>query len=217
MGWTTWTWVWTFLLLIVLLMLNMVLAIIMDVYSDVRLQAGNGETVWVNIIFLGRRVFLAREWVNDKTLLERVSEMPRVISIEEIKAAIPELCDYQLDRLLKGCFTKAQAVMRIGIHDSYTAHMAAAIKLGLDEVGHDLQALKEKGWMGKGLEAGSKVQHTFIQDILQSVAVQTHWMNLVQTQLDQLRLKTLGDSAEDPASRPEAIGTESIAFKEGPL
>lgn len=215
--WTTWTWVWTFLLLIVLLMLNMVLAIIMDVYSEVRIQAGNGETVWENIIFLGRRVLLSREWVNNKTLLERVSEMPRVISTEEIKAAIPELCDYQLDRLLQGCFTKAQAVMKIGIHDSYTAHMAAAIKLGLDEVGTDLQSLKEKGWMGKGLEAGSKVQRTFIQDILQSVAVQTHWMNLVQTQLDSLRLKTLGETPEASAPRPEVIGTDGIAFKEGPL
>merc|ERR1740139_237503 len=141
----------------------MVLAIIMDVYSEVRLQAGNGETVWENLLFLVKRIGVSRDWVSDTVLMDRVSEMPRAVSVDEIRAAIPELCDYQLDRLLRGCFTKAQAVMRIGIHDSYTAHMSAAIKLGLDDVTKDLQSLKEKGWMGKGLEAGSKTQRTFIQ------------------------------------------------------
>merc|ERR1712241_124291 len=45
---TSASWIWTFLLLIVLLMLNMVLAIIMDVYTEVRNAAGNSETVLEN-------------------------------------------------------------------------------------------------------------------------------------------------------------------------
>jgi uncharacterized coiled-coil protein SlyX len=202
---TAMIWTWCFMILIVLLMLNMVLAIIMDVYSDVRLQAGDSETVMENMTFLVRRIWVAREWVPSNVLLERVSEMPRAVSVEEIRAALPELCDYQLDRLLRGCFTKARAVMRIGIHDSYTAHMAAAIKLGLDEVAKDLQSLKEKGWMGKGLEAGSRVHRAFIQDILQSVAAQSHWVNLTEKQVSQLKkqLKDMEEKAQEAKVEPQ--------------
>lgn len=39
-------WLWCFLIIIVLLMMNMLLAIIMDHYGEVKNQAGNAETLW---------------------------------------------------------------------------------------------------------------------------------------------------------------------------
>merc|ERR1719326_654198 len=42
-------WFWIFMILIVLLMLNMLLAIVMDAYSEVKQQAGNAETLFTEI------------------------------------------------------------------------------------------------------------------------------------------------------------------------
>mmetsp|Transcript_91430 Transcript_91430/g.167795 ORF Transcript_91430/g.167795 Transcript_91430/m.167795 type:complete len:935 (+) Transcript_91430:104-2908(+) len=189
---TAMTWVWLYILLVVLLMMNMVLAIIMEVYSVIRLQAGNSETIWANVVYLVRRAILAKSWVKDKVLLERVGEMPRILSQAELKRHVPELSDFQLRRIMQGCSAKAVAVMRMGVHEAMTAQMTAGIKLGLDSIQKDLEELKSKGWMGRGVEAGSLPNRVLAQDILQSAAIQTHWMNLMQTQLDNLRKKTHG-------------------------
>lgn len=189
---TAMSWVWLYVLLVVLLMLNMVLAIIMDVYSVIRLRAGNSETVWANILFLCNRAWMAKKWVKDSVLLERISNMPRTISQDELIKAIPELSDYQLSRLMNHCIAEAQAVMRMGVHESYTAQMTAATKIGLDGISRDIAVLKEKGWMGRGVEAGSLPERMLAQDVLQSAAVQTHWMTLMQTQIDNLKKKTHG-------------------------
>jgi hypothetical protein len=189
---TAMTWVWLYVLLVVLLMLNMVLAIIMDVYSVIRLKAGNSETVWDNIIFLCYRSWMNRKWVKDSILLERVANMPRTVAQDEILKAIPELTDYQLNRLMNACAGKAQAVMRMGVHDSYTAQMTAATKIGLDGISRDISKLKERGWMGRGIEAGTLPERMLAQDILQSAALQAHWMELMKTQIDNLKKKTQG-------------------------
>eukprot|EP00746_Dinoflagellata_sp_MGD_P145113 gnl/MRDRNA2_/MRDRNA2_77764_c0_seq1.p1 gnl/MRDRNA2_/MRDRNA2_77764_c0~~gnl/MRDRNA2_/MRDRNA2_77764_c0_seq1.p1 ORF type:complete len:1096 (+),score=233.83 gnl/MRDRNA2_/MRDRNA2_77764_c0_seq1:65-3352(+) len=39
-------WFWTFMIIVVLLMLNMLLAIVMDAYSEVKMKVGNAETLW---------------------------------------------------------------------------------------------------------------------------------------------------------------------------
>jgi hypothetical protein len=192
---TAMTWVWLYVLLVVLLMLNMVLAIIMDVYSVIRLSAGNSETVWANIGFLGYRIWMAKKWVKDAVLLERVTNMPRTVSQDELVRAIPELTEYQLHRLMSACIGKAQAVMRMGVHDSYTAQMTAATKIGLDGISRDIAMLKENGWMGRGVEAGSLSDRMIAQDVLQSAAMQGHWMSLIQVQLDNLRKKTQGKTS----------------------
>lgn len=189
---TAMSWVWLYVLLVVLLMLNMVLAIIMDVYSVIRLRAGNSETVWANIMFLCNRAWMAKKWVKDSVLQERVAHMPRTISQDELIKAIPELSDYQLARLMNHCIAEAQAVMRMGVHASYTAQMTAATKIGLDGISRDISVLKDKGWMGRGVEAGSLPERMLAQDVLQSAAVQTHWMTLMQTQIDNLKKKTHG-------------------------
>merc|ERR1712032_1162685 len=95
---TSMTWVWTFVLLVVLLMMNMVLAIMMDTYSVIRLQAGSGETVWANAAFLFRRLYLGcvkGKWMSDNDILAEVENMPRTISIKEIKEAFPDMHEYQ--------------------------------------------------------------------------------------------------------------------------
>jgi hypothetical protein len=191
--WTTATWVWAYVILVVLLMLNMVLAIIMDVYGVIRLQAGDNETLVGSVYFLVKRVILYRNWVKDEELMEVVNDLPRIVSVDELRQFLPEaMSDFQFDRLVGQCNKKAQCVMRRGVHDSYSAQMTAATKIALDGIAADIKELKSKGWMARGIEAGTLPERMLAQDCLQSCAVQQHWMNLMQSQLDNMRKKMLG-------------------------
>jgi hypothetical protein len=186
---TSASWVWTFLLLIVLLMLNMVLAIIMDVYTEVRNAAGNSETVLENIKFLGKRMWLWREWVSDDKLLEVLSEMPRALTGQEFRKAFPGMTDIQYKRLMNTAVSKAQISMRTGLHNSFLTNMTAAIKVGLDQSSNMLARLKKDQEEFK-VTGSDRPDSICIEDIMQSVAVQNHWMTSVQTQLDALRIQT---------------------------
>jgi len=208
---TTASWVWTFMLLIVLLMLNMVLAIIMDVYTEVRTAAGNSETVWENIKFVIKRLYLWRLWVSDETLLESLSTMPRALTDKEFRNAFPDMTEYQFRRLMARAAMKASASMRTGLHSQFLAHMTAAIKVGLDRALKALMKLKDEQKSAKVPQRrGNRV---CIEDIMQSIAVQNHWMASVQTQLDGLRLQTRSQvNAEDGASDVDEPGIYSTLF-----
>merc|ERR1719399_2820725 len=39
-------WFWTFMILVFLIMLNMLLAIVMDIYTEVKTSSGSSEPVW---------------------------------------------------------------------------------------------------------------------------------------------------------------------------
>lgn len=185
---TTASWVWTFLLLIVLLLLNMVLAIIMDVYTEVRNAAGNSETVWENIKFIVRRVWLCRDWISDEVLLSNLEQMPRALTDKEFRQAFPTMTETQYRRMMNTATMKAQTSMRTGLHDSFLAHMTSAIKVGLDGACQALQKIKKEQ---KAIKVNGKRSDAMcVEDIMQSIAVQNHWMTSVQTQLDNLRAQT---------------------------
>lgn len=197
---TSASWVWTFLLLIVLLMLNMVLAIIMDVYTEVRNAAGNSETVAENIKFVGKRLYYWRDWISDDKLLEVLSTMPRALTGKEFREAFPGMTDVQYKRLMGTAVSKAQTAMRTGLHNTFLAHMTSAIKVGLDRASKALQNIK-KQQESLQVKGGRRPDGLCIEDIMQSLAVQNHWMTSVQTQLDTLRVQTRTKGAENHEDR----------------
>lgn len=183
---TSASWVWTFLLLIVLLMLNMVLAIIMDVYTEVRRAAGSSETVADNIRFLLKRIWYRKEWISDDKLLEVLAEMPRTLTGQELRQAFPKMTDMQYTRLMSAALSMTQTSMRTGQHDTCLAHMTSAIKVGLDRATRSLSRIKSEQ-EDTHLKRGRRPDKVCFEDIMQSVAVQNHWMTSVQNQLDALR------------------------------
>jgi len=197
---TSASWVWTFLLLIVLLMLNMVLAIIMDVYTEVRSAAGNSETVLENVKFLLKRVRLHRQWISDDKLLEALAEMPRALTGKEFKEALPTMCEVQYNRLMTTAVAKAQvAAKTTGLHGQFLTHMTSAMKLGLSRAQHLLRKIKEDQREMKAPD--TRPDPVCIEDIMQSMAVQNHWMSSVNKQLHELRLQTRSESASPHSPR----------------
>jgi len=107
--WYTGLWAWSFMFMVVLLMLNMVLAIILDVYNDVRasLGAADAEPIWTTLYQVGMRCIHARRWVSERNLLKacQTSELLQqpVISAEAIQAIFPTIPDVELSILFREC------------------------------------------------------------------------------------------------------------------
>mmetsp|Transcript_45881 Transcript_45881/g.98331 ORF Transcript_45881/g.98331 Transcript_45881/m.98331 type:complete len:765 (+) Transcript_45881:153-2447(+) len=195
---TSLLWVWVFVPLVVLLMLNMVLAIIMDIYQEVRREAGNTMTITKHLQYLYMAISKRQEWVTYDALYEGVSALPATISLLELRQAFPTMPDYQGEYLVSECFNKARYISRCGVDTSVTAGMVAAIHVSLEEMLNDINAMKSRGWLGMGFEIPNSSERECVKDILTSVSMQQHWMKLAQSSMNSLKNKIDGVE-EDPA------------------
>merc|ERR1719428_788571 len=80
-------WFWSFMILIFLIMLNMVLAIVMDVYTKVRATAVEGDPIWKNAAGWIRKV---RQFVHARAKGEG-KEAPPLIGEIDILRALDEM------------------------------------------------------------------------------------------------------------------------------
>jgi hypothetical protein len=108
-------WFWSFMVLIFLVMLNMVLAIVMDVYTSVRAEAINGEPIWVSLFDMGKKAKDYQNYlyqkaidspdipprdVKDSVLYETVRSLGSKVTMQKLQVAHPEMSDAQAERIL---------------------------------------------------------------------------------------------------------------------
>lgn len=191
-------WVWIYMVLLVMVMLNMVLAIIMDVYAEVRRQQGETMSIFQHCTYLFKRALYFKNWVPDRELWERVAEMPETIIVDDILEAYPNMPDFQLSFLCDGARNRTRVIQRAGIDPTYTVQMVAAIHISLEEIMMDLMKLKKRGWMGKGFEVPSDEDRNLVKEILAGIAVQSEWMLNAQKHVSWLH-NQIGTEATDGA------------------
>jgi len=189
--WTAALWTWTFMLLIVLLMLNMVLAIVMDVYTEMRKNAGQSETVWTTLKHFLSRLWWWRRWVPNKDILLKMQDMSHLISREELLEIFPGMCESQLKGLINACRQQIEVASSQDTELKDSMKMTMAIKLGIDQVNEEISQLYETGnqevdcTMNK-FEASTE-KRGWLQETAEQMAAQNHWMLSVQWQLQQLQ------------------------------
>mmetsp|Transcript_43017 Transcript_43017/g.98883 ORF Transcript_43017/g.98883 Transcript_43017/m.98883 type:complete len:768 (-) Transcript_43017:81-2384(-) len=186
---TSMIWVWMFVLLVVILLLNMVLVIIMDVYSVVRVEGFAAETVWANAWFLAKRVYFWKLWIPDDVLLSRINKLPDVFIVQDLLKAVPGLQQAQLSRLLDGCAVKGATFLKTRIDSKHTSQIVCALQVALDSVLDDLHTLRETGFIGPHFSTGSLPLRKQVEDILHSIVAQRHWMDLLDQQVASLSAK----------------------------
>eukprot|EP00435_Cladocopium_sp_Y103_P042572 s1172_g11.t2 len=160
-------WVWIYMVLLVMVMLNMVLAIIMDVYAEVRREQGETMSIFQHCTYLFKRAYYYKNWVPDRELWERVAEMPETIIVDDILEAYPDMPQFQLNFLCDGARNRTRVIQRKGIDPTWTVQMVAAIHISLDEIMSDLVKLKKRGWMGKGFEVPNDEDRNYVKASLQ--------------------------------------------------
>mmetsp|Transcript_105572 Transcript_105572/g.281187 ORF Transcript_105572/g.281187 Transcript_105572/m.281187 type:complete len:373 (-) Transcript_105572:193-1311(-) len=113
--WSTGLWAWTFMFMVVLLMLNMVLAIILDVYNEVRNKPGakDAEAMWTTLYHVIMRVVYIRIWVGDRKLLKALTEpamlMHSIITEADLVLIFPKMPRAQIDFLFSDCKKEMKA------------------------------------------------------------------------------------------------------------
>lgn len=188
--WTAALWTWSFMLLLVLLMMNMVLAIVMDIYTNKRKEAGNSETVGQTMYNLYVRVRHFRRWVSNRDIIEKGEFMDKFVSREDLVKAFPGICDQQLDSFIKAVRyqTELECTQSIDINDSMK--MTMAVKLSIDKVNLDMQALQD------GIQASAAkeefkgdetVDKPWLTGLVDQMASHSHWILGIQWQLQQLQ------------------------------
>jgi len=190
-------WTTVYLCIGVVLLLNMVLAIIMDVYQEVRQESGDSMTMIADAIYLYRNFWYRKQWITERKILTALNDMPNYITKNDLKEKFPEMHQYQFDYIISNCRNKANIISRVGIKPSETAELVAAIHICLEEALSDMAAMKESGWMCKGLEVQDRSDREHVKDILTSVAVQNHWMSLTQQHITALKDEVVGPQGKD--------------------
>merc|ERR1712032_1298009 len=112
----------------------MVLAIVMDVYTEIRRNAGQSETVWETFETLLLRLWLWRRWIPDKQLAEQVRSMSQYITREQLLEIFPKMPNSQLDGLLRSCCDHGDTEGHRDLDFKESMKMTMAVKLGIDKV-----------------------------------------------------------------------------------
>jgi hypothetical protein len=193
--WTAALWTWSFMLIMVMLMLNMVLAIVMDVYTMMHKRVGQSETVWASLKNLIARAYLWRKWVSTSQVLARLDTMDSFISREDLLTEFPGMTEHQLQRIMSDCYITTAAGTMLDTELGDTKTLMMSIKLAVDKFNEDVYQLgKEKD---ERQEAKNDTNYerksvhpdkeTWLHKVSKQMASQNHFMVQVQWMLQQLQ------------------------------
>eukprot|EP00746_Dinoflagellata_sp_MGD_P083302 gnl/MRDRNA2_/MRDRNA2_33178_c0_seq1.p1 gnl/MRDRNA2_/MRDRNA2_33178_c0~~gnl/MRDRNA2_/MRDRNA2_33178_c0_seq1.p1 ORF type:complete len:1065 (-),score=154.19 gnl/MRDRNA2_/MRDRNA2_33178_c0_seq1:41-2875(-) len=125
-------WFWSFMVLIFLIMLNMVLAIVMDVYTKVRASAMEGDPIWVNAAKIMGKLRKNRylrlkggtsvedRSISETDILRALEGLGSKVTVERLAEAVPGLSYDQALRLMQDAdfFEKRNGSVGLSISDA---------------------------------------------------------------------------------------------------
>lgn len=99
--WTAGMFIWSFCCLVVLLMLNMLVAVVLDLYGEVREASSASEPIWETLYAFLARLIHMRYWIPYKDLDEALATQVKssVVTREELLALYPNIPEIQVEML----------------------------------------------------------------------------------------------------------------------
>lgn len=180
--WTAAVWTWSFMFLLVLIMLNMVLAIILDVYTEIRKRSGQSEPVWATFVHILQQVRHADVWISNQELLSKAPSLGPVLCRADLMEAFPTMCEEQLDMLVLAC--RYQSALGDNRSEDDAKKLSLAAKLVTDRITETARELHE-GVCDSGAKKDAPGRG-WLPRLAKEMAVQNHLMLSVQWQLQQL-------------------------------
>jgi len=192
--WTAATWVGCYVLLFVLIMLNMVLAIIMDVYTAIRNQDSGQETVGESLWWMATRARHHRTWISSDVLLDTLRTLPPLVTDGQFQKAVPSMPQQQYAWLMHRAKLSAKTALTSSKADKLTRRMLIATHLSLNSSSKALNRLLVKSTARPEGADRREVRSDELcqEDVMQSMAVQNHWMLHARDQLAALRAESHG-------------------------
>lgn len=221
--WTAALWTWSFMLVLMMLMLNMVLAIVLDVYSEMRRRAGHSESLLATLQRSFDRIRYHKQWVSNHDIALALQGAPRFLTFSEMQGSIPDMCDAQSYALLAACQQQAQSDTTARMTWTESMKMMMAIHFDLDELNAGVERLHAGPQaMVPPLNlkfASPKENRGWLQELSEKMAIQNHWMLSLQWLLQQLQWQwTVMDAVYGPGGQiPKRIECNTGSKESGPL
>jgi len=137
-------WFWTYMIVMMLLMLNMLMAIIMDKYTEVKSDAAAHDTIikQVKDMLLESLQSASGKRVNQGTLLKAVDEMPQTeVSEEDLTESIPNLAPEQARTLMQQTQEHVDNELNKGVTMSEAMRMIGWVKIAVQKIGWKLEEI----------------------------------------------------------------------------
>lgn len=109
--WAAAIWAWSYLMMVVMLFMNMLLAIILDVYTETSQKSFMGNPIWVSFADFAVKSFRFRHWVPDHVLEARLKgelSTETMITRELLEAEFPNMSESQKRMFFKACRAQMQ-------------------------------------------------------------------------------------------------------------
>jgi hypothetical protein len=131
-------WSWTYLIFVVFVMINMVIAIVLDVYNEVRSNTETSHTIFnfLSQVFKGARNY--RNWVTDDEIASCFQSMDYTATVHpgDFAEALPQMRQVQMKMLMQACADEMVWQAKQELISSNYLKLGASIKLSVDEA-HD--------------------------------------------------------------------------------
>jgi len=190
---TAMTWTWTFVLLLVLVMINMVLAIVMDIYTERRRLSGESESVWETLVQIAQRARLSKQWVSTTQLTQGLSALGSRFTVDELQEQFPEMHETQLHGLTAACWRQQDTKFGLDMDDwAETMKLMMAIHLDVDRLAEGLEALRTIQHHSAPAKqrdqqlSWSDAAGGWLQELSRQMAVHNHLVLSLQWLLQQL-------------------------------
>jgi hypothetical protein len=127
------------MVLITLVMLNMIMAVVLDIYTEVKYWATgkNIESAWTTTFDIVASPILRRHWVPESELVEAFEKEPKkkILDEEAIKEKFPDIDPEQLESLMELCeATHAAGTEQASGTLADTMRLIALTKQNLDKI-----------------------------------------------------------------------------------
>lgn len=179
---TPFVWVLSFMVLMVMIMLNMVLAIILDVYTEIRKKSGHAETVWVTGYHMFQQLWHFKHWIASQDLIAKADEMPAQIGRADVLRIFPTMCEEQVEQLFAAARYWHISCEQGNEQDA--RKLALSVKLVMDNINTTLTQLDQGTCENSKLTSHNA--QGWLPDLAHEMAIQNHQMLALQWHLQQI-------------------------------
>merc|ERR1712032_1249159 len=140
---TTAIWVWSFIILLVLLMLNMVLAIILDIYNDVRSASQDTELVWTTLYHYWLRFMNSRTWIQESKVEEALTHIMQkpMLTKEDFRSEFPGMPAFELNSIYSAAKKDMLWEAKKDLDKSGVLKVSGSVKIEADEVTKTIETM----------------------------------------------------------------------------
>jgi len=141
--WTTAIWVWSFIILLVLLMLNMVLAIILDIYNDVRSASQDTELVWTTLYHYWLRFMNSRTWIQESKVEQALTHTMQkpMLKKEDFHTEFPGMPAFELNSIYRAAKKDMLWEAKRDLDKSGILKVSGSVKIEADQVTETIESM----------------------------------------------------------------------------